>query len=114
MNTGKGREFLYSPAKAGEFCTSPRENPKVPRGIGRHLKLIYPFPRNEVTPYWLSHKSNCVSSEKKCKRKPIWRKDVRESQCPDVMFGICKLLTICDKDFGVINPYTLRATHASV
>jgi len=60
---GKDRELLISPVKLGSFISHPERIPKVPRGRDRHLKLIYPFPRNEVTPYWLLHKSNYVSSE---------------------------------------------------
>jgi hypothetical protein len=55
--------FLFYLQKLGSYTTYPERIPKVPRGIGRRLKLIHPFPRNEVTPYWLSHKSNYVSSE---------------------------------------------------
>jgi hypothetical protein len=66
LNT-KDKELVFSLVK---------EIPKVPRGIGQHPKTRHnPRPRNEVTPYWLS-----TMSSDKCKRKPLWGRDVSESQ----------------------------------
>ena len=51
MNTGKRQEVPKLTCKDTELVISCiNEIPKVPRGIGQHLKLIHPKPRNEVKP----------------------------------------------------------------